>query len=108
MNRIKDLRKELNMTQRDVAVRLGVLQQAISKYEAGVLDLDTETIRRLCAIFGCTSDYLLGISARRDPEISPEDAELLAAYHAATPEIRTIVDTALQPYAAGEKITAAG
>ena len=98
MNRIRDLRKEQNMTQDELAARLMRKPQAVSKYELEQLDLDTVTIRQLCAIFGCTSDYLLGISARRDPEISPKDAELLAAYHAAPANIREIVDTALREY----------
>ena len=107
MNRIKDLRTDQGWKQADLAARLGVRQQAVSKYEVGTLDLDTDTIRRLCEIFGCTADYLLGLSSRREPGISPEDAELLAAYHAAPAEIRAIIDTALAPYRE-KKITAAG
>ena len=95
------------MKQEDLANRLSVRRQTVSRYEIGQLDLDTDTIRRLCEIFGVSADYLLGISSRRSPEISPEDANLLAAYHAAPEEIRDIVDGALARYK-GEKITAAG
>ena len=98
MNRLKELRIEHGIKQAALAKELRIAPQSVSRYENGDRDLDTETIRRLCEIFGVTADYLLGFSARREPEISPEDAELLSAYHAATPEIRTIVDTALAPY----------
>lgn len=107
MNRIRDLRKEAGWQQSDVAAMLSSSRQAVSKWETGQIDLNTDTIRRLCEIFHVSADYLLGFSSRRTPEISPEDGELLAAYHAATPEIRAIIDTALEPYKE-KRQTAAG
>lgn len=107
MNRIKALRAENGMKQQDLADRLKLARTVVSKYELGQVDLNTDTIRRLCEIFHVSADYLLGFSSRRTPEISPEDGELLAAYHAATPEIRAIIDTALEPYKEKRK-TAAG
>ena len=86
------------MKQEDLAARMSVKRQTVSRYENGLLDLDTATIARICAIFGCTADYLLGLSSRREPEISALDAQLLAAYHAAPQEIRDIVDQALDRY----------
>lgn len=95
------------MTQQELAAYLGVVRTTLSNYENEVNQLDPQTIARLCAIFGCTSDYLLGISDRRAPDVTAAEAELLAAYAAATPEIRGIVDTALAPYKP-KKIEAAG
>lgn len=34
----------------------------ISRYESGEIQLPSEAITKLCDIFNCTSDYLLGIS----------------------------------------------
>lgn len=107
VNRIGELRKELEMKQFVLAELLKVSQQTVSRYEKGERDLGTDDIRRLCEIFHVSADYLLGFSSRRTPEISPEDVALLAAYHAATPEIRAIIDTALEPYKEKRK-TAAG
>ena len=90
-----------------MAEYLNVTRQAVSRYEAGERDLGTDDIRRLCEIFHVSADYLLGFSSRRTPEISPEDAELLTAYHDASPDIRAIIDTALAPYKEKRK-TAAG
>lgn len=98
MNRLKDLRNERGMKQLELASLLRVTRQAISRYEIGDRDMSPDTIARICAIFGCTADYLLGLSSRREPEISALDAQLLGAYHMAPPEIRHIVDTALEPY----------
>lgn len=104
MNRLKELREEAGWKQSDLADRLGVQQQAISKYERQIVDLDTGTIRRLCALFDCTADYLLGMSARRSAQLSDEDAALVAAYRAADDDARAIVDLALKPYFAGAKM----
>lgn len=107
MNRIKALRAENGMKQQDLADRLKLARTVVSKYELGQVDLNTDTIRRLCEIFHVSADYLLGFSSRRTPEISPEDAELLEAYHAAPEQIRRIVDAALEDFREKEK-TAVG
>lgn len=98
MNRIKELRQEMGWMQADLAARLQLRQQAISKYETGVLDLDTATIRRLCEIFGVTADYLLGLSAQRSHQVTDADAALVSAYHAAPESVRAGIDALLFPY----------
>ena len=70
----------------------------MSHYENGDRGLDVETIFRLCDIFGCTADYLLGRSSSPTPEISDADAALLAAFHAAPPSVVTAITALLQPY----------
>ena len=98
MNRIKDLRAENGMKQSDLADMMAVSRQAISNYELEINQLDPDTIRRLCQIFGVTSDYLLGMSSQRTAQISDADAALVDAYHAAPDSIRTAIDALLQPY----------
>ena len=98
VNRIKELRQQHGMKQSDLARELHIARTAISKYENGQLDFGLNTICALCDIFGCTSDYLLGRSARPEPALTEEEAQLLAAYANATPEIRRNVDFALAPY----------
>lgn len=98
MNRIRELRQEMGWMQADLALKLQVRQQAISKYETGALDLDTATIRRLCEIFGVTADYLLGLSAQRSHQISDADAALVSAYKRAPASVRAGIDALLEPY----------
>lgn len=86
------------MSQTALGAVLGVTANAISNYEVGIRGLDAETIGKICDVFGCTADYLLGRSSRPDPALSPEEEQLLAAYANATGEIRAIVDAALLPY----------
>lgn len=86
------------MKQEDLARELNVARTAISKYERGELDLSSAAILRLCEIYGCTSDYLLGRSPVPSPDLDPQEEALVLAWRRATPEIRAIVETALAPY----------
>jgi SOS-response transcriptional repressor LexA/transcriptional regulator with XRE-family HTH domain len=65
LNRIKELRKEQSLTQDGLAELLNVQRPTVSKYEAGIIPLTTETIQRLIEIFHVSADYLLGISDER-------------------------------------------
>jgi len=98
VNRLKELRASKHMKQSELGKLLNVSPSAISNYETEFREIDAPTIRKLCEIFGCTSDYLLGISGAPVSSISNEDALVLDAYHAAPDEIRGIIDHALAPY----------
>lgn len=108
MNRIKELRLAQGMKQPDLASLLNCTAMTVSRYERGEADPDVATICRLCDIFGCTADYLLGRSPVAAPELSPEEEDLLLAWRAAPPEIRAIIDTALAPYKKESSHSAAG
>lgn len=98
MNRIRALRLEREMKQTELASLLNCGANTISRYENELLGLDAPTVLKLCEIFGCTADYLLGRSASPLPAVSEEDAELLQAIHAAPPHILAAIKTLLQPY----------
>jgi transcriptional regulator with XRE-family HTH domain len=60
MKRLSLLRKKHDMSQSELAEKLGVTQQTISKYENGSREPDTETLKLLSSIFDVSIDYLLG------------------------------------------------
>ena len=62
MNRIKELRQTLNLTQKELAEKVGFNQTAIGKYERNELEPNLETLKKLSAIFECSIDYLVGYS----------------------------------------------
>ena len=109
MNRIKELRQACGWTQEDLASRLSVSYQAIGHYEREFRSPDTQTIHKLCDIFGCTADYLLGRSQVRSFELAPDEAELLRGYRALSPEGREFIrhSLALAALGHGEKNRAA-
>ena len=98
VNKIRDLRQNAGMKQSDLAKILNCAPTAVSKYELGQLDLSSATIGRLCDVFGCTADYLLGRSELPTPEISDEEARLLQAFRRADDHSRGIVTYTLAPF----------
>ena len=61
MNRIKQLREERDVKQRELAKLLGIEISAISKLELGRVPLRDEYIIKLARFFNVSTNYLLGI-----------------------------------------------
>lgn len=59
-NRITALRKERGLSQKEVAMSLGVSQALLSHYEKGVRECGLDFVVRCAEYFGVTTDYLLG------------------------------------------------
>lgn len=57
---IKDLRKKSNLTQKDLADKLGVTYQAVSKWERGVNMPDIALIKQIALLFNINLEELLG------------------------------------------------
>ncbi len=65
--RIRDLREDKDLTQKDIARALNCSQQVYSNYELGQRDIPTDILIKLSAFHGVSVDYLLEISD--DPAI---------------------------------------
>lgn len=74
MLRLEELRKQLGLSQNELAEKLNMTQQRISAYEKGKREPDINTITQLADFFGVSTDYLLGKSNIRktDAEIKKE------------------------------------
>ena len=60
-NRIRKLRQEYNMTQRELANKLGLNSEtAIANYENGRSIPKDDIKYKLCDLFNCTMDYIMG------------------------------------------------
>lgn len=57
--KIKAIRKELGLTQQEMADALCVSKQYLSKVENGLTDLSKEKITKLCNCYGISLDWLL-------------------------------------------------
>ena len=67
MNRIKQLRDELHLTQIQLAQKLNKTQQTISLYENGTNEPDLDGYIMLSKIFNCSIEYIAGKSDVRSP-----------------------------------------
>lgn len=59
-DRIKKERKSLGWSREDLAKRLGVSYSAIAMYEQGNREPNNELTIKMCEIFNCSMDYLMG------------------------------------------------
>lgn len=69
MNRIRDLREDLDLRQIDVARATGIDQKTLSNYETGKTNPDSYAIIRLADFFNVSADYLLGRTEQKSIDI---------------------------------------
>ena len=60
--RIRDLREDKDMTQKDMAAILGMSQTGYSKYETGENDIPTNILIKLSVFHNVSIDYLLNLT----------------------------------------------
>ena len=72
--RIRDLREDHDLLQKDVANYLKCTQVAYSHYENGRRDIPTDILIRLAEYYGTSTDYLLGRTDVKRPYPVPGSA----------------------------------
>lgn len=60
--RIRELRIEKDLTQPQLSKALKVSNCIVSKWENDLMEPKATYIVRMCLFFGCSADYLLGLS----------------------------------------------
>ena len=65
--RIRDLREDRDLLQKDLAQLLHCTQICYSNYEMGKRDIPTHVLIRLAEYYGTSTDYLLGVTDVRTP-----------------------------------------
>lgn len=98
MNRLKQLRAAQGLSQAKLGEMLNCTDVTVSRYETGQRDIDSATICKLCEIFGCSADYLLGRSDLPTGGPSEEEQALILAFRRADAHIQEIVRTSLLPF----------
>lgn len=66
--RIRDLREDHDLTQKQVAKELNCSQQVYSNYELGQRDIPTTILIKLSEFYNVSVDYILNIT--NNPEIN--------------------------------------
>ena len=60
MNRLKELRKEKKLTQKELAEKIGISKRTLAYWEDGVSSIKENKLKILCEIFGVDMPYMLG------------------------------------------------
>lgn len=87
MNRIRELREEIGMTQVRLSIELEVSQETVSAYENGKHYPSVPSLIKLMNVFNTGIDYILGFSDVRTPiKTLNIDEQQLINYYRRLPE----------------------
>ena len=67
MNRLRDLREDKDMFQKDIAKILEMSQTGYSQYETETNDIPTEILKKLALFYNTSIDYILGLTNIKKP-----------------------------------------
>lgn len=97
--RLKELRLEKRLTQRELATRLGFSANCICEWEKGRSEPSIDSLKALALCLDCTIDYLIGASddfgnvvvhnSYLESILTAEDKVLLKNLHALPEDLRT-------------------
>ena len=75
---LRILRRRFDMTQTELAEKIGVSNHAVSKWENGINQPDVSTLQTICKLFNITMDQFMRLSAGESEEIvfKKEDVEV--------------------------------
>ncbi|ADO75529.1 helix-turn-helix domain-containing protein [Stigmatella aurantiaca] len=86
---VRAARQRLDLTQADVAERVGIATEVYGRLERGHMLPSVKTLRRLCLVLNCSSDVLLGVTSPEKPVEVAEDPH----EYGERPEVRRVLRT---------------
>ena len=66
-SRLKDLREDRDLVQKEVAFVLGIDQRVYSTYETGKREIPTRFVVTLAKFYNTSTDYILGLTNNPKP-----------------------------------------
>ena len=67
MNRLRDLREDHDLLQKDIAKILGMSQTGYSQYETEINDIPTAILKKLANYYDTSIDYILCVTNEKKP-----------------------------------------
>jgi len=67
VDRLKDLREDRDLTQKQIAKILGCSQTTYSRYETGNLNVPVDILKKLAKFYKVSIDYLIGLTNEKRP-----------------------------------------
>ena len=65
--RLKDLREDNDLVQKEIAAYLGIDQRTYSNYEIGKREIPTHLLTKLAKLYKTSTDYILGLTDKSKP-----------------------------------------
>lgn len=73
-SRLRSLREDNDLTQKQVGAILNMSQTGYSQYELGINDIPTRVLIRLAQLYNTSTDYILGLTDEATPYPSAESS----------------------------------
>ena len=67
MLRIRSIREDKDLTQKQIGTVLNCTQQTYARYESGEITIDIYNIIKLAEFYNTSTDYLLGLTNEMKP-----------------------------------------
>lgn len=87
--RLESLRKSYNLTQKQLAEKLGLSKQTVSNWENDNILPSIETLIRICNFFNVSTDYILGLDEKIYIEVSGLSLEKVSHIQQIVNDIRS-------------------
>ncbi len=104
-DRIKNLRKELNLTQEDFSKKLGLARNSIASYETGRREPTNAIIVSICREFDVNEDWLRTGEGEMFIQIPEEDETAALVYDLLGPDKESFYDIVLEIIKAYKKLS---
>ena len=62
MNRLKDLREDRDMRQKDIALKLNIPTKTYSSYETEERGLSLDILKKIAVFYHTSADYIIGLT----------------------------------------------
>lgn len=66
-NRIKELREDNDLLQKQIAITLNITRQQYGLYEKGKREIPIEKLIKLAIYYNTSTDYILGLTDEKKP-----------------------------------------
>lgn len=106
-NRLRQLRRQKNLSQAELSTLAHIHVTHISRYERGLSLPSADTLTRLAAIFEVTGDYLLEGASSESARTTFENRDLLMLFkeiERMAPDEQFVIRTLIEAFVAKKKI----
>lgn len=79
-DRLKELRKKENLTQKEFSAKIGCTMASLSAYENGSKLPPSQTLMNIANIFNCSIDWLFGLKNEKNYDLQECPAKTYAEY----------------------------
>ncbi len=90
--RLKELRKERGLRQRDIADYLSITQMSYSYYERGLREPEIALLIKLAELFNVSVDYLIENENERLEKLTNDERRVMNKYRKLTSENKTRIE----------------